>query len=123
MVDYAKAAATAKRLIDDAGRNVTLTKTDRTPGTPATPWRAGGTSDTTIGPFKAAVVGFTEEEIDGTLVSRGDKKALLSGLDGDTNLIEEFNILTDGSDVWKIMSVKIVNPGDTRVVYVLQLRK
>jgi hypothetical protein len=123
MVDYAALATTAKRLIDDAGRNVTLTRTDRTAGNPATPWRAGGTNDTTIGPFKAAVVGFTEEEIDGTLVSRGDKKALLSGLDGGTNLIEQFNILTDGAEIWKIMGVTVVNPGDTRVVYKIQLRK
>jgi hypothetical protein len=123
MVDYAALAATAKRLIDENGRDVTLTRKDRTPVDPAKPWRAGGTTDTTIGPFRAVVVPYTEEEMGGTLIKRGDRQALVSGLDGSTNLVEQYNTLTDGSDIWKIEAVDIINPGDTRVVYTLQLRK
>ncbi len=123
MVDYIALAATAKRLIDAAGRDITLTKKDRSPADPNTPWRAGGVTDTTIGPFKGVVVPYEEKDVDGSIVRRGDRMALISGLDGGTNLVEQFDSLVDNGTVWKIQGVDVVNPGDTRVLYTLQLRK
>jgi len=37
-IDYAKLAATAERLVTDAGRTVTLVARDRNPADPAQPW-------------------------------------------------------------------------------------
>lgn len=122
MVDYANLATVAKRLIDENGRDVTLRKIDRGHANPAEPWRAPDITNIDVGPIKGVLVPFNANDIDETLVRAEDKKALISANDGGVNLIEEFDVLLDGSEEWKIVNVKVINPGDTRVIYILQVR-
>jgi len=123
MVDYVKMAATAKRLINKNGRSVTLTKKDRTAANSSKPWRGPGTSDITVKNVKAVIVPFDTEDVDNQLVRRGDSRAYVAASDTDPNLIEDFDDLLDGTDKWKIIDVSIINPGDKRIVYDMQLRK
>lgn len=121
MVDYVSLAATALRLIDTNGRDVTLTKKDRTPANAAQPWRGPGVADTTV-VVKAVVFPFDAEDIDGELVRREDKRAFVSASAAGVNEVEDFDFLTDGSDIFKIQRVRVIAPGDTRVLYDIQLR-
>ena len=125
MVDYVSLAATAKRLIDANGRDITLTKRDRTPADSAKPWRGGNATPTSVGPVKGVLVPFESEEVDGSLVRRDDKKALIAANDDDSELLEQFDVLIDGdaTDPWRILTVEVINPGDTRVIYKMQVRK
>lgn len=125
MVDYTALAATAKRLIDKNGRDITLTKRDRTPTDANKPWRGGNAAPTSVGPIKGVLVPFTAEEIDGSLIRREDKKALVAANDDDSELLEQFDVLIDGdpADPWRILDVELINPGDVRVIYKFQVRK
>jgi len=123
MVDYVSLAAVAKRLIDANGRDLTIRKKDRVPADSNKPWRAGGTSDTDVGPLKGVLVPYESKDVDGTLVRREDKRALIAANDTNPDLIEQFDSVVDGSDVWRIVSVETLNPGDVRLIYTLQLRR
>jgi hypothetical protein len=122
MVNYASLATTAQRLINENGRTVTLTKTDRTPADSNKPWRAGGSSDTTVD-VVAVLVPYESKDVDGTLVKRGDNRAYVAALDTGAELIEDYDTLVDSSDYWRIQAVEVINPGDTRVLYDIQLRR
>lgn len=125
MVDYVSLAATAKRLIDANGRDVTLIKRDRIAADVDKPWRGGNAAPTSVGPLKGVIVPFGAEEIDGSLVRREDKKALIAANDDDSEMLEQFDVLIDGDpdDPWRIIEAEVINPGDVRVIYILQVRK
>lgn len=123
MVDYVELAATAQRLINENGRDVTIIRKDRTPADANKPWRGGGTSDTTVGPVKAVIFPFNAADVDGTLVRREDKQAWVAANDTGASPIETFDELIDGSTTFQILSVEVINPGDTLLVYQLQLRR
>jgi hypothetical protein len=40
----------------------------------------------------------------------------------DPALVEQYDVLTDGTETWKIASVQIIQPGATRILYVLKLK-
>lgn len=130
MVNYVSLAATAERLIEENGRDLTVIQAGETAANPAEPWRAdtpAGESRITV---KGVIVEFDNEDFDGTLVRRGDKRAFIahnSIVDaagaGESTELEGFDRLLDAGAEWKIVSVKAIHPGDIRVVYDLQLRK
>lgn len=123
MVDYVSLAATAERLINANGRDVTIVQKDRTPADAGKPHRAGGSSDTSVGPVKAVIVPFNADDVDGTLIRRDDKRAFVAANDTGVSLIEKFDTITDGSDTWRIEAVVVINPGATRILYDIQLRR
>ena len=73
--DYARPAATAKRLLTRFGQVVTIKRT--TPGAydPATGTVSGGTVGYSCA---GAVMNYASRDIDGTLVQRGDVRVLLA---------------------------------------------
>jgi hypothetical protein len=123
MVDYVALAATAERLINANGRDVTIVQKDRTPADANKPHRGGGASDTSVGPVKAVIIPFSADDVDGTLIRRNDKRAYVAANDTGVSLIEQFDTLTDGSDTWRIEAVDVINPGATRLLYDIQLRQ
>lgn len=123
MADFVALAATAKRLIDANGRDVTLRQLDRGHANGSQPWRKPGATNVDVGPLKGVIVPFESNDIDGTLIRESDKKALVAANDTGANEIEKFDELIDGSDIWKIVRVKVINPGTTRVLYIIQLRQ
>jgi hypothetical protein len=128
MVDITSLRSTAERLISENGRDVTLVKRDRTAGDGAKPWRGPASPGTDVSvTAKAVFVDFEEEDFAATLVRRGDKRALVSAKVieelNSTAVLEEFDVVLDGTVEWKIVSTTIIEPGPSRVLYDLQLRK
>lgn len=123
-INYSSLAATAQKLIQENGRLVTITMLSRAAANADQPWR--GPTTTPAETIELLAVFDDDEESDprGELVRVGDKKCIISALDADPALVERFDSLTDSDqgEVWKIASVKTVQPGSVRVVYELMLR-
>ena len=130
MVNYVSLARTAERLIEANGRTFTLVRVGETAVDPAKPYgpdtSAGESRHTVLG----VIVDFDNEDIDGQVIRRGDKQCLIAhnsivdvASGSESIVIEEFDSLEDGTEVWKIAGVKTVNTGYTRIMYDLQLRK
>lgn len=127
MADMAKMAVTAKRLIDLNGRTVTLVKHGNTPADSDKPWR--GISS----PVEATVTGkavFVPRTLLQTVFSRDEggvkmegEYALFAANDDGGNNLELFNVLQDGGRDWKIKHVELIAPGDTRVLYMIEVER
>lgn len=120
-------AATAKRLIDKHGRTVTLLKHGSTPADGNKPWRGvSAPVDATV-TGKAAFVPRTfilasfAADFDGVLEE--SEYALFAADNDDGELLETFNVMQDGSRDWKIMRTELIAPGDTRVLYMMQVKR
>lgn len=109
--NYDKLVATATRLINQFGRNVTK----RTTTTTGDAWNPTKTDvDTTI---KAVASSFKENEIDGTLIQSNDRLFLTySDVTTDDKIV-------DGGDILSVVNVKTINPGETILIYKVQARK
>lgn len=126
MADYAHLLTTAQRLIDKNGRNLVLHAQSETPSDGSKPWRANTPTDVVSHTAKGVVIDYTEEEVDGTRIMRGDKRCLLADRgDLSPDDFSIFDTLEDSLDssMWKILSVELVAPGPTRLVCILHLRK
>jgi hypothetical protein len=128
-IDYTRMRLVAERLVEENGRTVSLIRTDRVTDTdPTKPWRGtDGTLEITAN-VTAVLVPFELEDFEGSLVQRGDMQAIVAAKsvsdDGVSNVeVETYDYLLDGLDRWKIMDAQSINPGGTRIVYMLQLRK
>ncbi len=133
MVDYTSLRLTAERLINENGRTLTLQREDQTNfAVTAEPWRtadpagANVVSLTVLGVFSE----FEKEDFDGSLIRRGDKQVLIAAKDledvqsGSENIkIEDFDTLLDGTEIWKIITAVVIEPGSLRVMFDLQVRK
>jgi hypothetical protein len=114
--DYARAQATAERLIANFGQTATLSKTANT-STAYNPTRTTTTYTCTV-----AVLDFRNAEIDGTLVKRGDKKVYIS-TDGLSVAPEVHDTLTIGSEIHAILAVMPISPAGTVVYWEVQARR
>lgn len=126
MPNYAKLAATAKRLVDGAGRTVTLIALDYDVDDPTKPWL--GPVDPRATPAKTlqvkaafvslgAGLGFSKQAIDLS------KKATASCLVGSTEDLSIYQELLDGQDRYKITYVEALQPGDVRLMSALVLNQ
>ena len=132
-LNYTAFRLLAERLINENGRTLTLQREDQVnPVVVAEPWRAADPAGANI--VSLTVLGvFTEyerEDFDGSLVRRGDKRVLVAAKDtddvrtGTENInVEEFDTLLDDGEVWKIITVEVIEPGSLRIMYDLQVRK
>src|SRR3546814_14993330 len=83
-LNYANFRLLAERLINENGRSLTLVRKDQgNPVDPLKPWRAS----TNAAEISFAIVGvfieYEKDEVDGTIVKRGDKRLLLAAKDVD----------------------------------------
>lgn len=120
--DYTSFITDIDAVVDDLGRTATLSIRSETPLDANQPWR--GTS-ATVATAVANVVpyGFNAEDIDGTIIRRGDTQFVVAAKDltsFDTNSVDT---LTLGSEVWGILSVKELNPGGAAIAFILHGRK
>jgi hypothetical protein len=74
----------------------------------------GSTAEETI---KAVVTDFTDKEIDGVIVQRGDRLYTIAAKDLTAP------VLNDYLDDWKILNVQTIKTGDTALLYKCQVRK
>lgn len=116
--DYAKAAATALRLLEQFGQ--TVTRNASTAGTydPAT----GASVVTDTSSSRTGVLldysGKGEMYANGNLVIQGDKKLLLDG-SGTAEMTDSYVI---GSTEYSVVSIKELNPGGTVVMFEIHAR-
>ena len=131
MVDYAKFRSLAERLIEENGRVLSLVRRDQgNPTDPAKPWRGSTEAATITVAVLGVVIDFEKEDFDGSLVRRGDKRILISdksvideGGSAANLQIEDYDHILDGTTRWKILGVSLIEPGDTRIMYDIQVRQ
>jgi len=133
MADFAKLAATAKRLIEANGRTLTLRKRNRTPESAAQPWRGpAATPATAASGVTLSVVGVvvpvtgtglgSVKVVGDTLTQRFEQAALIASASLPTGVdLKEFGTLVDGDRAWTIARVQELRPASTSVIYALGL--
>ena len=112
--DYAKTRATATRLIERFGQAVTFHRVSAETGDAWNP-----TQQTTSYPARAAVLGYEDSEIDGTMVQAGDRKLYVSvfGIEPTTS-----DKVVIGTESLRVVNVKPLNPAGTVVFFEVQCR-
>lgn len=119
--DYSRSASTALNQINDKGRTVTV----RTPGEdmvydPATDTFTPGEDVDT--PVKALFTQFAKRDIDGELILQTDKRVLIaaSALDAAPGTQDK---IVDGGTEYQVINTETVQPGDTAILYMVQVRR
>lgn len=121
MANFTKLAATAKRLINKNGREVSIVKLNTTPADPARPWR-GPNNPRTGGATvvaKAAFVPLGGSNLGITFQDAApDSEVMLFAADDDEgNFLENFDEVIDGTARWAIGQVQVLQPADKRLLY------
>lgn len=118
---YENLARTALQQIAGKGRSVTI----KSPGSaqaydPDTDTFTAGTDGTAS--VKAIFTDFAKKDIDGEQILRTDKRVLIaaSALATEPSTTDK---LVDGSDEYRIIKVDVVKPGDTSILYAVQVRR
>jgi hypothetical protein len=121
-IDYTKFATLAQTLINANGRTLTISLRPRAAADATKPWDgpnvAASTNINVLGVFDKT----EQTDKKGDLVRDGIMVAYVAAADTDPALVEQYDMLTDGTDTWKIESVQIIAPGATRILYVLTLK-
>jgi len=108
--DYTRLSATSVRLINKFGKSI-LKRTITNSGTE---WAPSQTNvDTSI---DGVVTDYKFNEIDGTLILATDKKLLT------TSLVTIADKIVDGAISYSVISVSVVEPASTTLLYKIQLR-
>ena len=112
-----------RELIDEEGRNVTLTKATGTPD-PNKPWE-GNTSVGDPLVVKAVTVRYTAKEVGNSHILHTDLKALVAvPITGEDVLTYDiFTDTTGDGRTWKIEKPDKIEPGSEILLYILQLRR
>lgn len=119
MVNYVRAAATAKRLIEANGRNVTLVRKNQTPADAAKPWRQpASAANETVGTVKGVFYPIEEKLEDGSIIRKAEEKVMIAhdSLDPAQN-IEDIDHILDGTNVYKVIEACPLGPGSVRIAY------
>lgn len=119
----------AAKLIDKHGALVTITMRSPTPlRDGAKPWR--GSTGTATASVKAVQYPYTEEEAPDVNFRRGNSRFLIAenDLQGDSqfatvDLTQATSIDDNAGHVWSIDDVEIIQPGATRVLYKVLVRR
>ncbi len=129
--NYANFRTLAERLIEENGRDFSLVRRDQgNPVDSAKPWRDSTEAATITVTVKGVIIEYETEDFDGTLVRRGDKRVLIAdksvideGGSAANLIIEDYDHILDAGVRWKIENADTIEPGDTRIMYDLQVRK
>lgn len=113
--DYIKTRGTAEKLIENFGQDATLTQYANS-GTSYNPTRTG--TDHTC---RLVVTEYANRDIDGTLVLRTDRKAIISTA-GLTVTPSKADTLTIGGVVHQIVEIMPLEPGGIVVIWEAQIR-
>lgn len=118
--DYSGLAATSVSQIADKGRDVTLTYKSTNIYDPQTDTNAEDSSTTQT--VRMLITNYNKREIDGTLIKNSDRQGLLAN-DSLTRAPAQGDTVTDGTEVLTVKNIEEIKPGDTVLLYKLQLRK
>lgn len=117
--DYSNIAETAVAQINDKGRDVSLVRhTDGTLNIDTD--TISGDSDTTV-TVRALITNFNKRDVAAGLVEVGDLQVIIAA-SGVTRPTTNDKI-TDGGLTYTIVTVSEIKPGDTAILYKLQVRR
>lgn len=132
MARFDSAIALAKRLITKNGQQVTLrTFTAGTPADSNKPWKPGTNvpvNQTAMAVFldysQSYITGFQSLglQVGAEPIRAGDQRVFMPA-DGLTSPPTVEGLLLRGSETWKIMAVKPLNPNGQAIMYEMQVRQ
>lgn len=138
MPNYTNIAATAKRLVEDAGRSVTFVKQERTPTNNARPWRSVETpsnanDESTTGVAESRVTGIavmvdpSSARNLGIMIDQSDEarraeKVFIVAATSVNVDLAEYNQVVDGTTVWGIVQVSELKPADVSLLFYVWVR-
>lgn len=130
-LNYTRLRQTAERLIEENGRVLTLVRKDQgNPVDPAKPWRASTEESEITVDVIGVFIEYEKDEVDGTLVLRGDKRILVAdksvtdeGGSASNLNIEDYSDIVDDGTRYRIINPAILEPGSLRMLYDLQVRQ
>ncbi len=126
MADFTALAAVAKTLIDANGRTVSIVRKGSHAQDSDMPWR--GTDDYPETTITGKAVFVSESDLGHTVrdsedTRRADKVALFAANDDGGHSLEEFHVIVDGSVEWKIGRAEVLQPADTRLLYMFEVKR
>lgn len=132
MVEYARLADTAQRLINENGRSVTLLKLSRADDDTNKPWRgsttarsapeASVTGKAVFVPLSGADdLGFIVDQSSG--IKRGSEVALFAANDDGGNDLSLFDEIQDKGGSWKILNTQLLHPADQKILYFFEVER
>lgn len=119
-MDYSRLAATSSAQIADKGRSVSLVFETQGTYAPATDTFTGQTSSSQT--VKMVITNYRKNEMDETMIKIGDRQGLLAP-DNLLRAPKTGDTVTDGAETFAIVSIEEIKPGDTTLLYKLQLRR
>lgn len=124
--DYSALQDKAKDLIEHYGKTVDLLKESRVSADPDAPWEGTTTSETRVEDVYAVYVPlFGESVVMETIASLGGtvNKSMNSFLIGVVNGhdVRTFQKVVEDSKVWRILKVNMIKPGDTVLLYQVEV--
>ena len=124
--DYSALQDKAKDLIEKYGRTVDLLKESRTAATPSAPWEGTSTAETRVtGVYAVYVPLFGEAAVMsavaalGGTVNKSMNSFLIPVVTGQD--IQTFQKIVEDSKVWRIRRVDPIKPGDTVLLYQVEV--
>lgn len=126
--DYDEMSALAKELCDEFGRAVTLYKLGNTDADAGKPWRGEGVQTpespvATVGVFVVPNTSIPTESrglafdwVDQELLTRVRHVLLVPALG--LPVLDDYKLVNDGGQDWKILWGQCLQPGPTRLLYV-----
>lgn len=110
---------TAVRLIAKYGRDATVKIKAESPDDANAPWD-GAASDGESATVKAVFLDFDDNQIDGTVIQRGDQLVYVAAKGNPA--IDTADTITDSGRDWRIVGAKLLKPGNTEYLWTLQVR-
>jgi hypothetical protein len=118
-MDYSALAATSVRQIRDKGRTVSFIYETQGDYSAEDDEITGNSSDPQN--VKMLITNYNQKDIDGTIIQHGDKLGLLAP-DNLERVPATGDRVVDG-ETYTVKNVLEIKPGDTALLYKLQLRK
>lgn len=130
-LDYTRFRALAERLIEENGRTLQLVRKDQGNFNDSDkPWRGSTGADDITFDVIGVAIDFEADEVDGTLVLRTDKRFLIAdksvteeGGSASNLNIEEYSDVLDRGTRYAIVNPTVIEPGNERIMYDLQVRQ
>jgi len=123
--DYSPLQTKAQNLIEKFGRTVVLVKESRTATDATKPWLGTSTSDTEVSasavyvPLAGEQPVTVSEMLETAGLSRRADAFLVGAISGQD--VRTFQKVQDGSRVWRITNVSVIQPGDTVLLYQVEV--
>lgn len=123
MANFVKLAATAQRLIDKNGRTATIVKQGSTPVDATKPWRGQDTTHLAQVTGKAVFVEPSKRVANVDQTKRAEQVAYFAANGDAGQALETFDLIVDGSVIWKILRAELLRPADKKLLYIFEVSR